>query len=203
MNQPPYPIQLILYPSGDIATPEAVALFQFIADKHGSQRRKYTREPYTNHLVTVAENVWLHTADHNAVAAALAHDVLEDTPCTITELHNALTNTGYTNAAAITALVIDLTDVYTTEAYPALSRSERKAREHERMRTIAPLAQTIKYCDVMDNAVSICEHDNGFAVTYLREVTHLLDILREGNPATRSAARALMADLMERYSIRL
>lgn len=58
----------------------------FAARFHSKQRRKTLDEPYINHLIRVARNAVIAKLSSNAVAAALLHDVLEDTDATVEEL---------------------------------------------------------------------------------------------------------------------
>ncbi|MFP6747815.1 MAG: HD domain-containing protein [Alphaproteobacteria bacterium] len=64
-------------------------VMRFAADCHAGHRRKgESREPYVNHVIEVAELVATATKgeDINLVAAALLHDVLEDTEVTRAEM---------------------------------------------------------------------------------------------------------------------
>jgi len=51
----------------------------FAAKAHAQQKRKFHGVPYVNHLLRVAEQAVLAELSDEAVAAALLHDVLEDT----------------------------------------------------------------------------------------------------------------------------
>ena len=51
----------------------------FAATAHGEQRRKYRDEPYIRHPERVMETCRGIDADVEILAAALLHDVLEDT----------------------------------------------------------------------------------------------------------------------------
>jgi len=53
----------------------------FAAESHGEQRR-YSGEPYIVHTINVASNLADMELDEETLAAALLHDVLEDTPVT-------------------------------------------------------------------------------------------------------------------------
>jgi len=145
---------------GDIAL--VLRAVAFAATAHGNQRRKYTDEPYLNHLLSVGHGVAQRTMDPHIIAAAVLHDVLEDT-----DTHPAQLKREFSERVA--ALVLELTDVYTHEAYPGVNRKERKRMEAERMARVSPEAQLIKAYDLMDNTRSITEHDPGFAKVYLAE----------------------------------
>ena len=55
--------------------------FVFAAESHGEQRR-YSGDPYVIHTVSVASILAAMEIDVETLAAALLHDVLEDTPVT-------------------------------------------------------------------------------------------------------------------------
>jgi guanosine-3',5'-bis(diphosphate) 3'-pyrophosphohydrolase len=59
--------------------------FEFARQAHGDQKR-VSGEPYMIHPIAVAETVAQWRLDHEAVMAALLHDVVEDTPVTLEEL---------------------------------------------------------------------------------------------------------------------
>jgi len=157
-------------------------LLAFVGLHHYPQKRKYTGEPYTVHLIAVAE-----MADKYKLKLGyeigLTHDLFEDTACTNTELREALIRFGYSleEANYICLGVLCLTDNYTTLAYPNLNRKKRKQFEVERMATIFHYYQSIKYCDLIDNTKSIVEHDQAFAKVYLEEKRQLLEVMNKGN----------------------
>jgi (p)ppGpp synthase/HD superfamily hydrolase len=105
------------------------------ADKaHGTQKRKYTPEKYIVHPIRVMEMCRKYNAGTPTLAAALLHDVLEDTHITKSELHHYLTSIMKNEEAAeTTKLVEELTDVYTNAAYPRWNRRKRKRKEAERI----------------------------------------------------------------------
>jgi (p)ppGpp synthase/HD superfamily hydrolase len=79
---------------------------KFATEAHASidQRRKYTGEPYIVHPLAVAELVNSVPHTDEMVAAALLHDVVEDTPVTSEEIHAEF-------GPVVGALVDWLTDV--------------------------------------------------------------------------------------------
>jgi hypothetical protein len=157
------------------------SLLDFVTEKHGSQVRKYTGEPYIRHLINVAELVSKY--DKNLIEAALCHDLYEDTSCTFNELYKKMVDIGYDGRKAYSTamLVKELSDVYTSEDYPYLNRAKRKENEAKRLGKISPNAQTIKYCDLLDNTSSIVERDKSFAPVYLQEKVSILDRMVAGN----------------------
>lgn len=85
-------------------------LLAFAEKWHGDQKRKYIGDPYKVHLMAVAERVAQFGSV--AVAAALCHDLIEDTNCTLEMLIAELERLEYspTEVALIVFSVNELTD---------------------------------------------------------------------------------------------
>ncbi|KAA2243109.1 bifunctional (p)ppGpp synthetase/guanosine-3',5'-bis(diphosphate) 3'-pyrophosphohydrolase [Chitinophaga agrisoli] len=165
----------------------------FADQAHGAQTRKYTPDRYIVHPVRVMQMCREYTSDVTMLAAALLHDVLEDTPVTAQALYQfLLTMMDETQAGRTLQLVLDLTDIYTKKNYPRWSRPQRKKQEAKRLATALPDAQTIKYADIMDNCAEIVIQDRDFAGTFLRECKLILDQMEEGNPVLRGKAIVLV-----------
>ncbi len=157
-------------------------LYCFVTLKHHQQKRKYTNEPYFNHVKAVAE-----MADglcKFGYEIGLCHDLIEDTDCGGIELQEALKRFGYAypDNEFIFKAVMELTDVYIPENFPQLNRAKRKALEADRLAKTSYEAQTVKYCDLMHNTASIVEHDKGFAKIYIAEKATILKGMNAGNP---------------------
>lgn len=158
-------------------------LFQFVYHSHGDQKRKYTRESYWTHPLAVAEMVASIEID-DAIEVCMLHDIIEDTDMGPTDIHVILKLIGYSDESRwrIVDSVIELTNVYTSESFPMLSRSERKSLEAIRLGEISPLAASVKYCDLMHNTASIVEHDPKFAKVYIAEKEAIMKVMTNGNP---------------------
>ncbi len=156
-------------------------LLEFVRDKHGTQVRKYTGEPYVNHVISVARIASEHI--EGAIEIALCHDLFEDTDCTFTTLYKQMLSIGYGRDESydICRCVTELSDEFTHETYPYYNRGKRKQLEAERLGRIQPLSQSVKYADLIDNTSSIVAHDKGFARVYLKEKLRILDQMRGGN----------------------
>lgn len=161
------------------------ATLDVVKQLHGEQKRKYTNEPYWTHCDAVAKIVTAYGGDPIMIAAALCHDVFEDTECEALVLSELLQEAGWSSAESwdIVRLVEELTDEYTSERYPNLNREWRKNKESLRLAEISPEAQTIKYADLIDNTSSIAEHDPAFARTYLEEKALYLWRMTKGLPS--------------------
>lgn len=167
-------------------TEKQQALLEFVKEQHGEQKRKYTKEPYWTHPLSVAAIIDKHGSPmlkkYNGIEIALCHDLFEDTKCKFETLSKKLQEIGYSgpNALQISFSVLQLTDVYVPEKYPKLNRKQRKGFESKRLSGISPVAQTVKYADLIDNTGSIVQFDPGFAKTYLAEKMEILDGMRSG-----------------------
>lgn len=159
---------------------EAVKEFADLA--HGNQIRRYTGERYIVHPQRVMETCKMYSDNQAVLAAALLHDVLEDTPVTVDELLVFLLGIFHKSDADLTLrLVIELTDVFTKEAYPMLNRRRRKLMEFERLSNTSADAQTIKYADLIDNVLDIAQNDPDFSIMFLHEAKLVLEKIPAGN----------------------
>jgi (p)ppGpp synthase/HD superfamily hydrolase len=144
-----------------------------------NQKRKYTGESYWVHTDEVAAIVTEVTSDENVIAAAHLHDTVEDCNIFPYEIVTISQNFG----AQVAIYVRELTDVFTSKAFPDLNRATRKDLEAQRLGGISAEAQTIKVADLLSNTKSIVEHDAGFAKTYLKEKKKALTYLTKAHPA--------------------
>lgn len=156
------------------ASPLVMSAYRFARDAHASigQHRKYTHEPYIVHPIAVAELVRSVPHTDEMLAAALLHDVVEDTPVGLGEIDQ-------TFGAEVADLVDWLTDVSRPEDG---NRAKRKHLDLLHTAKAPPAAKTIKLADLIDNARTISVHDRGFWGRFRREMRALLDVLEEGDP---------------------
>lgn len=160
------------------------AVTDFADKAHGEQTRKYSPERYIEHPKRVMATVRQYTNDIAMLAAALLHDVLEDTSVTVGEIRTFLADLVDTDTVERTAVLVqELTDVYVKKNYPTWNRRRRMAAEMVRIEKNSPDAQTIKYADIMDNCDSIVDRDHEFAGVFLNECRALLQRINKGNPA--------------------
>jgi (p)ppGpp synthase/HD superfamily hydrolase len=135
------------------------------------QRRKYTGEPYIVHPMAVAELVKSVPHTEEMVAAALLHDVVEDTPVELAQVRAEFGD-------EVATLVEWLTDVSRPEDG---NRARRKSLDLEHTRHAPAAAKTIKLADLIDNTRTIKVHDPDFWKVYRREKLALLRVLKEGD----------------------
>jgi (p)ppGpp synthase/HD superfamily hydrolase len=144
---------------------------EFAAEAHKGQVRKYTGEPYIVHPIEVMELVKQVTDDPKMQAAALLHDVVEDTPVSIKEIKDEF-------GPRVAALVSDLTDVSKPEDG---NRALRKELDRQHTAKASPDAKTVKLADLISNGKSIIKDDPNFAKVFMKEKAALLDVMTEGN----------------------
>lgn len=140
---------------------------------HTGQKRKYTGEPYVHHpgaVMALVAGVDGHTED--MLAAALLHDVLEDTRATYAELMMWF---GH----VVAQLVEEVSDI--SEPWMG-NRARRKEIDRDHVAKASAAGKTIKLADLIDNTRTIVQHDPDFARVYLREKRALLEVLDDGDP---------------------
>lgn len=171
------------------------AITAFAATAHEGQMRKYANEPYINHPVRVMQLCFAYEKKISVIAAALLHDVLEDTAVTELELFTFLHKTLMPEDADHSfRLVTDLTDVFTKTAYPLMNKVQRKMNEHERLQKILADAQTIKYADIIDNSRDKAVPQNENALKLLKDYQHLLAKIPSGNRGLYELAQTTVND---------
>lgn len=153
------------------------------------QVRKYTGEPYINHpreVRAIMKKYATGPISDEQQAAALLHDVVEDTNVTAADIEQEF-------GSKVATLVSWLTDV------SKLTDGNRKVRKNIDLQhsAAAPAeAHSIKLADLISNSLSIVQHDPGFAKTYLREKAALLQVLTRGdNGLYAEAERVLQASI--------
>ena len=133
---------------------------------HAGQTRKYSDDPYITHPIRVSEIVAHNQGSDEMIAAALLHDVVEDTPVTHDEILDKF-------GANVSDLVFGLTDVDLSMG----NRKTRKALDRDRIASSSADVQLIKLADFIDNTTSIVQNDPKFAKLYLQEKSQMLDVM--------------------------
>lgn len=145
--------------------------FSIEAHTRIDHRRKYSHQPYSDHLASVARIVGSVTDNEETIAAAWLHDVVEDTPATLYDIETAF-------GKEVAVLVENLTDV----SKPGDgNRATRKAIDQQHIALGSSRAKTVKLADLIDNLQDICKHDIRFAQTFLVEMRALLEVLDAGD----------------------
>lgn len=161
----------------------------FARDVHKDQQRKYTGNPYADHLAEVAGIVstvseFYHMVSaisvSTIVATAWLHDCMEDHGITYNQLAELF---GKTIADGVQWLS-DMEEG---------NRAERKRLSRERLAAAPAWVQSIKVADLISNTASIVQHDPRFARVYLEEKRMLLDVLTKASPELVEIARQQVA----------
>lgn len=159
----------------------ALDAMAFARHAHAHHLRKYTENPYVDHLAEVA-GIAMAAGWHNAqihpdklMAVCWLHDCVEDQGVDPAELEKLF-------GVDVMAGVLMLSDLETG------NRTERKAASRRRLHASPGWVQTIKVADLMSNTSSIVKHDPKFAVTYLEEKRLMLAVLDKADPSLREMA---------------
>ncbi|HDR9163643.1 TPA: HD domain-containing protein [Burkholderia vietnamiensis] len=154
----------------------------FAREKHKMQRRKYTNNPYSDHLAEVAgiaSTVLDAFPSHLhpiMIATSWLHDTIEDTDTTQSEL---LVEFGEVVHHGVMLL---------SDMEPG-NRATRKALSRARLSLAPAWVQSIKCADLISNTSSIVMHDPAFAAVYLEEKRMLLDVLTSADSRLLELAR--------------
>lgn len=143
---------------------------------HATQTRKYSGNPYADHLAEVAGIVATVLTDPEAIAVAWLHDCMEDQGVTEMELRSKFGDT-------VARGVVMLSDLEQG------NRAARKAASRARLAQAEAWLQTIKVADLISNTSSIASNDPGFARVYLEEKRLLLNVLTLADPRLLAMAR--------------
>lgn len=162
--------------------PLAYEAMMFARDVHKDQRRKYSGNPYADHLAEVSGIVATVVADLPApqevvFATAWLHDCVEDQgvlPDTLRERFGVAVEEG----------VMWLSDLEQG------NRAERKRASCMRLAQAPGWVQTIKCADLISNTSSIVLHDPNFARVYLREKRDLLALMTKADLRLHTLASA-------------
>ena len=151
------------------------------------QRRKYSNQPYAVHLEQVAKIVASVTDDQEMIASAWPHDIVEDTPATLDDVHHEF-------GSSVAQLVRELTDISKPNDG---NREVRKAIDREHLSRASGRAHTIKLADLIDNCKDISRHDPRFARVYLKEMAALIAVLTQADERLMRRAQRTMAKAIE------
>ena len=157
----------------------------FAKHAHKGQFRKYTKQPYITHPIRVAAMVMERDLSEHAIAAALLHDVVEDTDYTLENITGRF-------GTEIGKLVDDLTNKPKDKK---LSREVRKKIDRDRLADVSVEAKIIKLLDRFDNLSDMGLADLEFRNKYATESMLLVDVIGNVDPElaewVRNCARNL------------
>ena len=149
---------------------------------HEGQFRKYSGMPYIVHPIEVATIV--QTVEHSdeMIAAALLHDIVEDTDYSFEDIAKEV-------SPEVADLVKGLTDVSSPQDG---NRKVRKAIDKDHLAEQNAEVQTIKLADVISNSQDIKANDPKFAKVYIEEMKALLEVLTKGNKTLYAKAKEIV-----------
>ncbi len=149
---------------------------------HEGQMRKYSGTPYIVHPIEVATIV--QSVDHTdeMIAAALLHDVVEDTEYSFEDIAKEV-------SPEVAKLVEGLTDVSKPQDG---NRKVRKALDKDHLAKQNAEVQTIKLADVISNSQDIKANDPSFAKVYIEEMKALLEVLDKGDKTLYAKAKEIV-----------
>ena len=152
-----------------------VMAFEFASEAHKNQKRKFTDEPYMVHVEETSHLLLEETkgeSDTEDFIAAILHDVVEDTPISLSEI-------GRHFGGEVMALVDELTN-----DREAIAKEGKKEYLSKKLNLMTERAFTIKLCDRLSNVISL-EKPNipkEFIKRYVEETQYMLDsVSRELN----------------------
>lgn len=134
----------------------------FAIECHKGQVRKYTGNPYSDHLEEVAKIVSI-TSENVEVAKATAwlHDCVEDKHVSFVTLKSLFSN--FECGFEVVAGVKYLTEPNIEE------RKIRKAEYRNQLKDAPAWVQSVKCADMLSNVPSIKAYDPKFAKLYVQE----------------------------------
>ncbi len=167
--------------------------FKFAAGKHRDQRRKDERaSPYINHLITVAETLWIigGIREVTTLVAGILHDIIEDTDTSLEELEREF-------GPEIGGIVSELTD---DKELPQLVR---KRLQIEHSATLSSHARHVKIADKISNLDDIIHSPPARWPLERREeyviwAGKVIDGLRGSNEALEQSFDRLFAEALNK-----
>lgn len=161
----------------------------FAREVHGGQVRKYTGNPYADHLAEVA-----------GIAMSVgwrACEVHPDVLMAVCWLHDSMEDQGISHSILMDRFGVRVADgVQMLSDMEKGNRAERKAASRVRLASAPAWVQTIKCADLISNTSSIVKHDPNFAVVYLEEKRLLLEVLTKADPRLLALAKAQAAQAL-------
>jgi (p)ppGpp synthase/HD superfamily hydrolase len=170
-------------------------LLIWVEQQHKGQFIRKTNTPYVHHLISVAN---MADVVHLGYEVGLCHDLLEKSKTSISYLRETLIKLDYEKQveSRIVDSIIELTNVYTKNDYPVLRKSIRKKKEADRMAAISPLAQPVKYADLIYNIGWMRDHEHKHLQKYLQEKKALLEIMDKGDNTLRIKAKNFIGSIL-------
>jgi guanosine-3',5'-bis(diphosphate) 3'-pyrophosphohydrolase len=132
-------------PQGIATSPLTHDAYELLLGEHSGQRQKVNGRPYVEHPIRVATDVSEAGFEPEVVAAALLHDIVEDSEVTVDDLRDRFGD-------RVATLVEAMTDEGEVEPY-----ERRKTLHRERVVTAGPEAAAIFAADKLNNVRALRE----------------------------------------------
>ncbi|WP_157793787.1 HD domain-containing protein [Bradyrhizobium ottawaense] len=146
----------------------------FARAAHADHKRKFTGEPYWNHLHEVATTLRSYGATPDIIVSGYLHDTIEDTKVTYFDLVKKFDR----NVAGLVMEVTDVSRADTGNTPEGVgNRALRKAMDRQFLAGASWQGQMIKCADMLSNTADILTHGGGFARIYIPEKKLLIDVL--------------------------
>jgi (p)ppGpp synthase/HD superfamily hydrolase len=166
----------------------------FARHVHRDQVRKYTGNPYADHLAEVAGIVATVAGECLSWGAPDSIECQIDRLIAIAWLHDCVEDQGVTESDLADRFGFSVArDVMLLSDLEQGNRAERKAASRLRLAAAPGWVQSIKVADLISNTSSIVQNDPKFAVTYLEEKRLLLDMLTHADDRLVAVARNQIA----------
>ncbi len=181
--------------------PIILKALDFAGHRHRSQFRKGTRKiPYINHPIQVASLLANEGGETDSVllAAAILHDVIEDTVGSVEERTNLMSEISSVFGEEILALTMEVTDDKT------LDKKVRKQLQIEHANHKSERAKKLKIADKISNLRDIIIDppdwwSNERIVEYILWSEKVVDGLRGVNPDLDSIFYNTLTDAKDKY----
>jgi len=159
-------------------------ILKLAEDAHKGQTRADGLTPFIEHPKRVYSILKKFGYKRNiaVLAAALLHDVIEDTDYTIESLGEALNNIIKNDDFLVQNIILYvryMTNKFTKEAYPKLKRNKRKKKEFAEFATWKNIdLKALKIADITANLETFDALKLSFAQIYIMEEFNILRTLR-------------------------
>ena len=145
---------------------------RFALDAHAGMTRKASATPYILHPMEVATIAASMTDDPEVLAAAVLHDVVEDTPCSLDEIE-----------CRFGSRVAQLVASETENKYIGLPKSETwRRRKEESLANLKDGGRDVKILWLSDKLSNI----RSFHRLFLKEGSSLWNSFNQNNPAQQA-----------------
>ena len=184
---------------------------QYVENEFKGIERKFTKAPYTTHLMAVGELA--HSYDiFFGYEIGLLHDLYEDTNVQPHQCIEKLVGIGYNkiDASFISDTVINLTKHYVGEKWKHFKPMQLIELETYRIQEGNDVTQSVKYCDIIDNIRHNMQYDKiyknlnfrKFIKKYLPLKRKQLQLLTKGNQKLRNLALNMMDENCKYFNVK-